>query len=106
MFFFSFVGPSTLLRFGWKVMSEAMKEEAKAKFQRGDYMGAAKVGRVPFIVSLACPPPPVPRILVPHTLAKSLSHLPSRAKRVVSAFLREVWYMFFVFSVCDQGMGR
>lgn len=26
-------------------MSEAMKEEGKAKFQRGDYMGAAKVGR-------------------------------------------------------------
>ncbi|CAN0105415.1 unnamed protein product, partial [Ectocarpus fasciculatus] len=27
------------------VMSEAMKEEAKAKFQRGDYMGAAKAYR-------------------------------------------------------------
>lgn len=27
----------------WKVMSEAMKEEAKERFVRGDYMGAAKV---------------------------------------------------------------
>lgn len=32
--------------FFWsKVVSEAMKEEAKGRFQSGDYMGAAKVRR-------------------------------------------------------------
>lgn len=52
--------------FFWKVMSEAAKEEAKERFLRGDYMGAAKVKVYIFLrstkntCSAQAPPRPPP----------------------------------------------